>query len=132
MEKKAYLVSKIICEGSEKISVSSGGYYQFILAKTGSYHYKYAGRQLRCSIHEILMLKPGASLSLRSASGAFPLELLSIQFSAKLLQELSGEGMNFMEYFAALPSECVSVTAENSLMMITKNLIGDLSKLVKA
>lgn len=128
MEKKAYLVSKIICEGSEKISVSSGGYFQFILAKTGSYHYKYAGRQLRCSIHEILMLKPGASLSLRSASGAFPLELLSIQFSAKLLQELSGEGMNFMEYFAALPSECVSVTAENSLMMITKNLIGDLSK----
>lgn len=132
MEKNGYLISEIRCEGSEKISVSSGGYYRFILTKTGSYYYKYAERQFRCGIHEILMIKPDASLTLSGASGSFPPELLSIQFSEKLLQELSGEEMNFMAHFAALPSKYMSVTAENSLIMITKNLIRDLSKQEKA
>lgn len=128
MEKNAYLISEIICEESEKISVSSSGYYQFILIKTGSFFYKYEEQQFRCGIHEFLMLKPGTSLVLTRSSSTFPLKLLSIQFSEKLLQELSSEEMNFMTYFAHLPSECVSVTAENSLMMITKNLIADLAK----
>ena len=128
MEKNAYLISEIICEGSEKVTVSSGGYYRFILTKTGSFVCSCKGEQLRCGAHEFLMLKPGTSLVLSSTSGTFPLELLSIQFSDRLLQELSSEEMNFMEYFAAMPSECISVTAENSLMMITRNLIADLAK----
>ncbi|MCI9314403.1 MAG: helix-turn-helix transcriptional regulator [Lachnospiraceae bacterium] len=128
MEKKAYLISERICEGSEKVSVSSGGYYRFILTKTGSFTCKYKEEQFRCGVHEFLMLKPGTSLVLSSTSGTFPLELLSIQLSDRLLEELSGEEMNFKEYFEALPSECISVTAENSLMMITKNLISDLAK----
>lgn len=128
MEKNAYLITEIIWEGSEKITLSSGGYYRFILTKTGSFIYKCAEQQFRCGIHEFLMLKPGTSLVISSTSGTFPLELLSIQFSEKLLRELSREEMNFMEHFAALPSECISVTVENSLMMITKNLIVDLAK----
>lgn len=128
MEKNAYLISEIICEGAEKVSVSSGGYYRFILTKTGSFAGRYKEEQIRCGVHEFLMLKPGTSLVLSSTSGTFPLELLSIQFSEKLLQELSGEEMDFKEHFAAMPSECVWVTAENSLMMITKNLIVDLAK----
>ena len=72
MEKNAYLISEITCKGSEKIPVSSGGYYQFILIKTGSFFYKYAGQQSYCGIHEFLMLKPGTSLVLCSASGSFP------------------------------------------------------------
>lgn len=128
MEKNAYLITEIIWEGSEKITLSSGGYYRFILTKTGSFIYKYAEQQFRCGIHEFLMLKPGTSLVISSTSGNFPPELLSIQFSEKLLRELSREEMNFMEHFAALPSECISVAVENSLMMITKNLVVDLAK----
>ncbi len=128
MEKNAYLISEITCKGSEKIPVSSGGYYQFILIKTGSFFYKYAGQQSHCGIHEFLMLKPKTSLVLCSASGSFPLKLLSIQFSEKFLQELSDKQMDFLAHFANLPSECVSITAENSLMMITKNLTVDLVK----
>lgn len=128
MEKKAYFISKIKCEGFEKISVSSGGYYRFVLTKAGSFCYSHAEKQFRCGVHEILMLKPGVSLVLSNASASFPLELCSIQLSEKILQELSNEEINFMEYFAALPSECISTTAENSLMMITKNLIEDLAK----
>ena len=128
METNTYLISEITCEGSEKIAVASGKYYRFMLTKTGSYFYECGGQQVRCGIHEILMLKPGVSLTLGSTSGTFPLKLLSVQFPEKLLQELSGEEMDFTAHFAALPQECLSVTAENSLTMITKNLIGDLLK----
>lgn len=128
MEKRKYIISSKIYRGSVDIPLYSGEYYQFILIKSGSCSFVRLGETFRCGIDELLMLQPYSSLTLTSSASSFPLEIISFKLSKKILSEISQEDIDLLAYFSAMPWDCMAITAENSLMMITKNLIGDLIK----
>lgn len=127
-ELRKYLVSNKIYKDSMKIRICSDEYYHFLLIKSGNCFFIRDGTYRRCGIHELIMLHPHTSFLLMRTSNSLPLELVSMKLSTEILHEISREGTNLLDYFAAIPYDCPIITAENSLLMITKNLLWDLMK----